>query len=264
MDNNGKIVSIEERIPKLKHQRRKKANRRLILMLLLFFTLIICIIYFQSPLSKVNTIKVSGNDSISTDEIKQHSGITTDSNIWKIQEDEVAAKLEKLQEVKSAKVSIKLPNSVSISLEEYKKLAYLSQGNKFFPVLENGDILGVGQTDEIPVNAPILLGFKEGKVLNEMISSLETLSEEILSTISEIHHNPSESDDYRILLFMNNGFEVNASLRNFSEKMALYPSIISQLDPSKTGVIDLEVGTYFKVYEAEEAENIELEKEDEE
>jgi cell division protein FtsQ len=261
---NGKIVSIEDRIPKLKHQRRKKANRRLIMMLFLFFTLILCIIYFQSPLSKVHTIIINGNESVAIDDVKQKSGIVKGTNIWKINRNDSEALIEKLPEIEEAEVSIQFPNTVTIHLKEFEKLAYLSQGRDFIPVLSNGEILQNGLTQEIPVNAPILISFKEGEVLDEMISSLKLLPEEILSTISEIHHKPSDTDSYRILLYMNNGFEVNATLRNFTEKMVHYPSIISQLDPLQKGVIDLEVGSYFKAYKAEEAEEVELEKESQE
>lgn len=260
---NGKIVSIEDRIPKLKQQRRKKANRRLILMLFLFFTLILCIIYFQSPLSKVQKVLVSGTETVTEETIKKASGITSDTNIWKIDQKETEAKLEKMPEIEQADLSIDFPNTVAIQLKEFDKLAFLSQGRDFFPVLSNGEILTSGLTQDIPVNAPILFAFKEGEVLNEMIASLQSLPEEILSNISEIHHNPSETDRYRIHLFMNNGFEVNATLRNFSEKMVHYPSIISQLDPSQKGIIDIEVGSYFKAYEAEDAEEVEIEKESE-
>ena len=57
MDGKKKVVSIEDRIPKLKQQRRKKANRRLILLLLLFFIFIAFILYFQSPLSHVQGLR---------------------------------------------------------------------------------------------------------------------------------------------------------------------------------------------------------------
>ncbi|SEN28969.1 cell division protein FtsQ [Mesobacillus persicus] len=258
---NGKIVSIEDRIPKLKQQRKKKANRRLTLMLLLFFIMILCIIYFQSPLSKVQKISVSGNDSIATEIIQQSSGITDETNIWKINKEEAEARLESLPEVEHAKVSLRLPNTINIELEEFEKLAYLSKESEFFPVLSNGRVLENSLTQGIPVHAPILFSFEEGDILDEVIASLKQLPEEIISTISEIHHSPSETDSYRIYLYMNNGFEVNASLRNFSEKMIHYPSIISQLDPMQKGVIDIEVGSYFKAFEAEEAEEVELEKE---
>ena len=81
---NGKIVSIEDRIPKLKQQRRRKANRRLIVLLLLFFLLIACIIYFQSPLSHVKMVNISGNRAYSDQEITEVMDITEDTNIWKV------------------------------------------------------------------------------------------------------------------------------------------------------------------------------------
>ncbi|GAM14248.1 cell division protein FtsQ/DivIB [Mesobacillus selenatarsenatis] len=258
-----KIVSIEDRIPKLKHQRRKKANRRLIMLLALFFILIAGVIYFQSSLSKVKEITVSGNQSYSYEHIVEKSGLSFESNVWKIGKGEVEEKLEKIQEIKQATVNVKFPNKVAIELEEYSRLAYISKGKNFYPVLENGNILGEKQIEEIPVNAPILIGFKEGKVLDEMIASLEKLPEVVINSISEIHSQPVKTDKYLVKLYMNDGFEVNATLRTFSEKMAHYPSIVSQLDPSKKGVIDLEVGSYFKAYEAEEAEEVEIEKESE-
>ena len=81
-----------------------------------------------------------------------------------------------------------------------------------------------------------------------MIKSLENLPTEISNSISEIHYTPKKTDPYHISLFMNDGFEVSATLRSFSEKMVHYPSIISQLDPNKKGIIDLEVGSYFKAF----------------
>ncbi|HAQ08638.1 MAG TPA: cell division protein FtsQ [Bacillus bacterium] len=261
--DKGKIVSIEDRIPKLKHQRRKKANRRLIMLLALFFILIASVVYFQSPLSKVRKISVSGNESYSYEQIVEKSEVSFQSNVWKISRKEIEEKLEKLQEIKNATVGVNLPNTVSIEIEEFSRLAYISSGKDFYPVLENGNILGEKQIDEIPVNAPILIGFEEGKVLDEMIDSLEVLPEVVINSISEIHSKPVKTDVFLIKLYMNDGFEVNATLRTFSEKMAHYPSIVSQLDPAKKGVIDLEVGSYFKAYEAEEAEEVELEKESE-
>ena len=261
--DKGKIVSIEDRIPKLKHQRRKKANRRLIMLLALFFILIAGIIYFQSPLSKVKEITVSGNHSYTSEQIVEKSGLSLEFNIWKVNRGEIEKKLEKIEEIENATVNVKLPNTVGIKVEEYDRLAYISKGKSFYPVLENGHILWKKQIEEIPVNAPILIGFKEGKVLDEMLASLEELPEVVINSISEIHSKPVKTDKYLIKLYMNDGFEVNATLRTFSEKMAHYPSIVSQLDPEKKGVIDLEVGSYFKAYEAEEAEEVEIEQENE-
>ncbi|PLR97374.1 cell division protein FtsQ/DivIB [Bacillus sp. T33-2] len=259
----GKIVSIEDRIPKLKQQRRKKANRRLITLLILFFSLIAVIIYFQSPLSRVKMITVTGNESYSQPEIVAHSGIAPKSNIWKLNENKVAKKLKQLPEIKTARIKVKFPNTIVIHIEEHGRIAYVSKGTNFYPVLESGAVLEKRQMAELPVNAPLLVGFNEGEPLDEMIAALKTIPDEVVNSISEIQYKPSKTDAYRITLFMNDGYEVNASLRSFAEKMVHYPSIVTQLEPGKQGVIDLEVGSYFKAYEAEEAEKVEIEKETE-
>lgn len=83
-----------------------------------------------------------------------------------------------------------------------------------------------------------------------MIRQMQKLPDSITNAISEVRYTPSNVDRDLVTLYMNNGFEVRASIPSFAEKMAHYPSIISQLDPKKKGVIDLEVGSYFKAYDS--------------
>jgi cell division protein FtsQ len=247
----GKIVALEDRIPKLKEQRRRKANRRLVLLLILFFTMIVVIAYSQSPLSHVKTITIKGNGVYSAEEVISQSGLSNNTNIWKIKKEETVSKIQRLSEIKKAEIKIRWPNTVIIFVKEHKRIAYLKQGNKFFPIMDNGKIIKNREANKIPVNSPILFEFKEGGALNQMVKDLENLPSEISNSISEIHYTPKKTDPYHISLFMNDGFEVSATLRSFSEKMLYYPSIISQLDPNKKGIIDLEVGSYFKSFESE-------------
>lgn len=247
----SKIVALEDRIPKLKEQRRRKANRRLVLLLLLFFTMIIVVAYSQSPLSHVKTITIKGNEMYSKVELRNFSGLSNNTNIWKVKKSDVTFKLQQLSEVKKADVKIQWPNTIIIHVIEHKRIAYINQDNKYFPVMDNAKILKNREAENIPVNFPILFEFKEGTALNEMVKGLEELPSEILNSISEIHYTPTKTDQYHVSLFMNDGFEVSATLRSFSEKMVHYPSIISQLDPVKKGIIDLEVGSYFKAFETE-------------
>jgi cell division protein FtsQ len=259
--DKGKIVSLEDRIPILKQQRRRKANRRLVILLFFFFLLMCCIIYFQSPLSHVKNIRVKGNEVYSSEDIKNRSGLSKNTNIWKVNEGQIQKNLSKLPEIKSVTVHVQFPSSVNINIKEHKQIAYLGSGESFLPVLENGEILPEMKRGAFPVQAPILIGFKEGKVMNKMIDGLEQLPDGIVNSISEIHYSPKETDEYRITLYMNDGFQVLATLRNFHEKMAHYPSIISQLNQDEKGIIDLEVGSYFKAYEQEGAETVEGESE---
>ncbi|MGG6448131.1 cell division protein FtsQ/DivIB [Pseudobacillus badius] len=243
----GKIISIEERIPKLKKLRKRKTNRRLIFIISLFFLILLAVGYFQSPLSKVASIEVKGNQLTPAAEIIAHSGIEKGENIWKAGARQAEKNLERDPKIQQADVSVTFPNRVKISVKEQQKLAYLSKGKKLFPVLNNGTILkeAVGST---PEQLPILYNFKAGAELDQLMDSLEQLPSEIVNSISEIYYAPKKTDSRHIQLFMNDGFEVSATLKTFPEKMVYYPAIISQLDPNVKGVIDLEVGSYFKAY----------------
>ncbi|WP_337999012.1 cell division protein FtsQ/DivIB [Bacillus methanolicus] len=188
----GKIVSIEDRIPKLKQQRRKKANKRVILLLILFFSLIACVVYFQSPLSRIKMVQVNGNEVYPKDELLSLIGITKSTNIWKVDKEAIEDKLKNLPEIKSANVKIKLPDTVIINVKEYKRIAYIVKEASYLPVLENGEILKSEQTADLPVSAPLLIGFTEGEVLEEMITNLQNLPEEVINSISEIHYKPKK------------------------------------------------------------------------
>lgn len=245
----GKVVSIEDRIPKLKKIRKRKANRRLIFLLALFFILIGCVLYFLSPLSHVKTVQVIGNRYLSEAQIIKLSQIDKNQSIWKIDTTQVVNQIKKNPEMNRVEVIPVFPNSIKIIVTEHNKMAYLSKGKQFYPILENGDILTGLELDEMPVFAPVLLDFTEGKVLNKLLKELAKLPEEVQNSISEIHNSPTKTDPYHITMYMNEGFEVSATSQTLSEKMAHYPSIISQLDPEVKGVIDLEVGSFFKAYE---------------
>ena len=243
-------ASIEDRIPKLKQHRKKKANRRLLFLLALFFLMILSVVYFQSPLSHVHKVTVDGNELISNKTVLQKSGIDNGMNVWSVNKEKTVEQLKKLPEVKDATVKLTFPNTYQISIQEYDKKAYLSKGSKFYVILENGKVLDKG-TESIPVDAPLLRGFEEDKTLVIMVNELGKLPKEVQHLISEINLVPKKTDQYHLTLFMNDGFEVSATIRSFSEKMMHYPSIVSQLDPSVKGVIDLEVGSYFRAYETE-------------
>ncbi|KAB7707974.1 FtsQ-type POTRA domain-containing protein [Bacillus aerolatus] len=251
-----KIVSIEERIPKLKKLRKRKTNRRLIFIISLFFLLVLAIVYFQSSLSKVQSIDVEGNELTSKADIIAQSGIEKGGSVWKMGLKQVEKKLERDPKIQQADVSLVFPNKLNISVEEQQKLAYLAKGKKLYPVLNNGTVLNKA-ADGTPEQLPILYDFKAGKELDQMMDSLEQLPGEIVNSISEIYYAPKKTDRLHIQLFMNDGFEVSATLKTFSEKMIYYPAIVSQLDPDIKGVIDLEVGSYFRAYHSGKKEKSE-------
>src|SRR5690606_18192383 len=66
--------------------------------------------------------------------------------------------------------------------------------------------------------------------------------------------NPTEADPYSITLFMNDGYEVRADANTLAEKLNYYPSIIAQIeseDVSEKGIVDIEVGSYYRPFSGE-------------
>lgn len=243
-------MSLEDRIPKLKQMRKKKANRRLIILLAIFFLLIISVIYLQSPLSQVQSIDIKGNGYLSKKEIIKQSGIKINDNFWEVDTSESEKMIKKLPEVKDVIVKKQLPNSIEITLKEYQYMAYVQKGKSYYPVFSNGKILNK-KLQAIPNSGPLLVQFKEGKQLKTTIEQLGELPDEIVNSISEIHHEPKKTDEYHIVLYMNDGFEVSASGETLADKLVHYPSIVSQLKEGSKGVIDLEVGSFFRSYTSE-------------
>lgn len=260
-----KIVSIEDRIPKLKQARKKKANRRLIFYLSIFFFLIAIIVYLQSPLSHVNTITVKGNSFVTDESIIKQSELTADANIWMINKSTIKTAISKNPIVKSVEVDRKLPWTVEIKISEHKLSGYIKKENSYYPILGNGKILNTFGESSFNGDAPLLLGFTEEDSLHSMTSELKKLPESISNLISEIHWKPTDENKNKIILFMNDGFIVDGTIRNFAEKINVYPSIVSQLEPGSKGIVHIGVGVYFESFDesSEDTEEAQVEKESE-
>src|SRR5699024_3959721 len=219
-----KIVSIEDRIPKLKEARKKKANRRLIIYLFIFFLLIAVIVYLQSPLSHIKAINVNQNDVLSDEEIIKESGLKINTNIWMYTKGKTIKALEK------------------------KIIGFIKKKSEYRTVLKNGMII---REEDIPYKgeAPILQEFKDDDYLNHMASELDELPNDLFNLISQVSWKPTDKNKYNIELYMNDGFIVHSSMKDFAKKMKSYPSIVSQLDKDDKGIIHMDVGTYFEKIE---------------
>lgn len=247
-----KIVSIEDRIPKLKQARKKKANRRLIFYLSIFFILISIIVYLQSPLSDIHTVDITGNSLISDEEMVNIADLEDSPNIWTISKSDIKEEIMDYPLMKSAEVEKKLPQTIKIDVQEYDVVGYVEEDEYFFPVLENGEKLTELKEASMSGDAPLMLDFDEDEYLTKMTEELKELPQDIRKLISEIHWKPEDDNENKILLYMNDGFLVDGSIHEFSEKMQVYPSIVAQLSDDEKGIIHIGVGAYFEEFSSDE------------
>lgn len=242
-----KIISIEDRIPKLKQARKKKANRRLIYYLSVFFILISMIVYLQSPLSQVKNIEVEGNELIKADKLIEQSGLKIKDNIWSINLTHVEEELMNSPYIKKAIVKRKLPRTVEFIVEEEELIGYTLEDGAYYPILASGTKI-TEPNKLMSGKAPLLNGFSDEDYLEKMAQELAELDPSIHHLISEIYWDPTEDNKNKITLYMQDGFVVKGTIRQFHEKMNIYPSIISQLEPKQKGIIHIGVGAYFEEF----------------
>ncbi|KMK77119.1 cell division protein FtsQ/DivIB [Alkalihalobacillus pseudalcaliphilus] len=254
---NDKIVTLEDRMPSLKEQRKRKANRRLLFFLVMFFLLLLVIVYFQSPLSQIRTIEVQGSYIASEEEIIEASGLKQGDHIWNLNAEEIEASIQTLPEIKGATIDRQLPSTVVLHIEEHPRVAYLFKQDKFYPMMANGLFLNELERQEYPSDAPIIMGLDEGELLTEFAAELSLLPEQISERISQVFYNGGDNEPNEITLYMTDGIEVRSFIHNFSEWMVPYPSIAQEIDREQNGVLHMKMSPYFEQFDLEEDVEIE-------
>ncbi|WP_241654571.1 cell division protein FtsQ/DivIB [Sporolactobacillus shoreae] len=244
MDRN-KVIPLEDRLPQLKKERKQKANRRFALYATIFFLLILAVVYFQSPLSRVSRISVSGQQIVSRSEVLRASGISNKTHIWDVGSGNVEKQIEKLPSIQHASVRKAFPNSVSIHIQEYGRKAYLLKNGTYFPILQNGTLLGPLQKGFMPTDAPILVNFTNPSALKEVSEGLAAIPASLVHGISDIHYINGGTDPDNLILYMNDGNRVVANSKTFGDNIKLYPEILANLPNGEHGTVHLSVGSYF-------------------
>lgn len=242
-----KIVSIDEiQDVELKQTNKRKAKRKLFFYLFIFLLLILIIIYLQSSLSHVKEVEVKGNQVFSESKLIEMTKIDTDTNIWNLNSNKKQFELEKNPIIKSVKIKRDLPSTVIIDVTEYKVIGYIKNNKDYQAILEDGNIIKNEANIFDYSSAPLLHEFKDEEILKRMAEELNELPENIFKMISEIYWTPAKNNEYKIEMFMVDGFVVDTTIRGFADNMKVYPSIVLQLDSTKQGIIHIGKGSYFE------------------
>ena len=255
-----KVIDLEDRIPTFRRKRRRRTNFKFIILTALFLFLLLLLLYFQSPYSEIKKIDITGAELVDGTYYEELSGLKEGDSMWNIDSGAITKQLEELEWVKSAEVERKWLSTVAIKVDEWQKVAYLAKDHTFYPMLENG-VLFEESNETSPIDAPIFHEFEDEEIRKRLLKELAKLNPEVVALISQINATSSSADPYAITLFMNDGYEVRAEITSLAEKLNYYPSIIAQIENQEQyekGIIDIEVGSYYRPY-SEEYEAIEIE-----
>ncbi|MBP3766310.1 MAG: FtsQ-type POTRA domain-containing protein [Bacilli bacterium] len=187
----------------------------------------------------IKNIYISGNTILSDQEIIDISGLTNYPSIISTENLTIKKRLEKNVFIKSAKVYKKKLKEVYIEIDENYPIFYDSSLGK--TILKDKSKVDVDYT------SPLLVNYVPDTIYEEFKNKMSTIDRSILNRISEIKYDPSNVDTERFLLSMNDGNYVYLTLIYF-DKINNYVDILKNFE-NKKGVLYLDSGEYFQVYE---------------
>lgn len=123
-------------------QAKRKPNRKAIFLLVLFFIIVLAALFLVSPLSKVHSIEVAGNNQIAADDLRNASGLSIGMNFWDVNEANVDQRLrDQFLLIAKADVEVRFPGKVVIAVAEKPVAAILIQkGGTYYRLLSDGTV----------------------------------------------------------------------------------------------------------------------------
>ena len=145
--------------------------------------------------------------------------------------------IEKNPIVKEVKVKKRFFNVLKIYVTEYVPLVI--KDNK--TILETGIAI-----DKIIPKVPTLTNMNNDEVYNLLLNELIKLDTIEKNQISQIIYSPSEYDNTRFLLYMNDGNHIYININKF-KNLDYYNEIYPTLN-NKKGTLYLDSGNHFEVF----------------
>ncbi|CAM3137726.1 cell division protein FtsQ/DivIB [Leuconostoc rapi] len=196
------------------------------------------------PWQTIKTVDVQST-LIPSEKIEQYAGIYPNTPSWKVtgQTQFIAQKIIKHDDkIDTAKVTQE-GRQVTIDIVEKVTAGYIQKNKQWYVINRNG-VQNKVQSPE--GNAPIYAGFSNQADVKMVVAEFVKLELTLRQNISQINFSPNKDNANRLLIIMNDGNTVYATLGTFGKKISYYPGIAAQM-PSK-GVVDLQFGAYSYAY----------------
>lgn len=188
-----------------KKQEEKKKKKRRILALGLIVVLIVA--FFISDVSKIQTITVTGNEKVSTEEIIAASKIKVHQDFAFFTDlSDAKEAIENTSLIKSATVSKSFFGNVTIKVVEADPIGQTSINGVLYVVSQTGRVIKdeTGSLVNFVQRCPQISGFDE-KRLKEFSSEFAKLPTQVINQISDVHYAPENLVDTRCEFIMDDG-----------------------------------------------------------
>lgn len=247
-------ISFSDKLPKMKDYRQRKLYRRLALIISLFLIPLVGCIYYISPLGQLAKVDVIHNQQVPNEQIVKTANFKINEPLWEqyFSRQSAIQKIQKISPwIKAVNVKIVHFNQFQINVTEYHRVAYLLTGDKYYDILENGQVLKNPITqDQLQSGLPILEGFTSKKLILKTLKAYHKLPEEFKQSISQIKSTPRAENDQLLTLNMNDQNQVLINIDQLTKKLPYYAKVASNMQ--EPGIVDMEVGLFTYPYPKEE------------
>jgi hypothetical protein len=117
----------------------------------LFFAAIVAGGYMllNSSLFTISKIKTYNVHFVDESEVNDILSACLGCNIWKIDIDSVAVKIEDLPWVKGVRIGRRLPSALNVNVEEWEPAILMSTGENIMGLIENGNFQKINKTEQV-------------------------------------------------------------------------------------------------------------------
>ena len=240
---------IGSRVKGIKHAQQISNTRRVLSVLIPFVIILLLALYIVSPLSKITSIQVTGNQDLTAAKVESAAQIKKGALIWRVlsQQKKLEQTAKKANpQIKSLKVSLTDPQSIRIKVTEYPIIGVIEHNGVNQLLIGNGRLSPV--KNHSISNFVRYAGFgHHEKIMQQTARQIGSLPSAIRDGISEVTFAPTTSDAKRLRIYMNDGNEILVRSDNLNQKMRYYPSIASKM--KENGVVDLQYGAFSYSYD---------------
>lgn len=224
--------------------RRPKARRRAARRLMLAVAVLAALVgpgfavrwALTAPRFAVTRVAVRGASRVPVERIVAAAAIAPGSNLWRIDDTAVAARIQALTGIRRAEVVRELPNHVTIVVEERRPFT-LVNGGRLHWLDEEGWLLG-GESQAVVPSLPVISGLTADEVATmrtrpspkaltaiALIRSLLRTGSPLTTEISEIDMSRRDGP----VLYTVDGIEVRLGMEDWEERLARLEGVLAQV-----------------------------------
>ncbi|MBU7455640.1 cell division protein FtsQ/DivIB [Leuconostoc fallax] len=223
----------------------KRQPKQLYLSFFIFLSLIAIVICIIQPWRVVQSVKVNAV-LLNPKTIQKQLNIKPGTPRWRVAGQLAFIEtnfLQKNHKIEDIHLGLN-GNQVNVEVSERVTAGFINTKEKWYALDRKGHRVKEVTTPD--GSAPIYKDFGSKGKLAQTAQSFADLDLTLRQNISQITFSPIKSNPNRLVINMNDGNTVYASIGTFGKKIIYYPGIAAQM-PQK-GIVDLQFGAYSYTY----------------